>query len=116
MLINSVNPSAFLENGQVVEVPGSQLMDYARPYFISPAYAFVAYPNRNSAPFREFYNIPEAETVLRCNLRYQVFPGFVKVLVKLGWLDPSPKEWLSNGLSWAKVTQRAIGAADAEEG
>ena len=90
-------------------------MDFARPYYISPAYAFVAYPNRNSAPFREFYGIPEAETVLRCNLRYQGFPEFVKVLVKLGWLDPTPKDWLDGRPTWAEVTQRALDASDAEE-
>ncbi|EKM50846.1 uncharacterized protein PHACADRAFT_187523 [Phanerochaete carnosa HHB-10118-sp] len=115
VLINSVNPSAFLEGGEIVDVPGSQLMEYAKPYFISPAYAFVAYPNRNSAPFREFYRISEAETVLRCNLRYQGFPEFVKALVKIGWLSAAPKEWLSVELTWAEVTQRVIGAADADE-
>lgn len=28
-------------------------------------FAFVAYPNRDSTPYKERYNIPEAETVLR---------------------------------------------------
>lgn len=37
-------------------------------------YDFVAYPNRNSVPFKEFYNIPEAETVIRGSLRYEGNP------------------------------------------
>ena len=49
-------------------------MGVAKPYFISNAFAFVAYPNRNSTPFKEFYRIPEAETVVRGTLRYQGFP------------------------------------------
>lgn len=90
-------------------------MGYAQPYFISPAYAFVAYPNRNSVPFREFYRIPEAETVVRGTLRYQGFPEFVKALVELGWLNPEPQEWLTEGLTWAQVMQKTIGAGDASE-
>ena len=90
-------------------------MNAARPYYITPAFAFVAYPNRNSVPFREFYNIPEAETVIRGTLRYQGFPEFVKALVALGWLNLEKKEWLKDGLTWAQIMQQAIGASDASE-
>ena len=90
-------------------------MGYAQPYFISPAFAFVAYPNRDSLPFRDYYNIPEAETIVRGTLRYQGFPEFIKALVQLGWLDASEKEWLKEGLTWAEVLQKTIGANDAQE-
>ena len=90
-------------------------MRAAQPYFISPEFAFVAYPNRNSVPFREFYGIPEAETVVRGTLRYQGVPEFIKTLVDLGWLDETPKEWLTDKLTWAEVMQKAIGASDAKE-
>ncbi|CAG8781043.1 3047_t:CDS:2, partial [Racocetra fulgida] len=59
------NSAKFFLNGEIVEIPGTQLMLSAKPYFIYPAFAFWAYPNRDSTPFREFYNIPEAKTVLR---------------------------------------------------
>jgi saccharopine dehydrogenase-like NADP-dependent oxidoreductase len=90
-------------------------MACAQPYFISPAFAFVAYPNGNSVPFKEFYNIPEAETVVRGTLRYQGFPEFIKALVRLGWLDTTEKEWLTEDLTWAQVMQKAIGAKEATE-
>jgi spermidine synthase / saccharopine dehydrogenase (NADP+, L-glutamate-forming) len=90
-------------------------MAQARPYFISPAFAFVAYPNRNSTQFREFYRIPEADTVIRGSLRYQGFPEFIKALVQLGWLDLEKKDWLVEGMTWAQATQKAIGAIDATE-
>jgi len=90
-------------------------MAHAQPYYITPAFAFVAYPNRDSTPFREYYNIPEAETVVRGTLRYQGFPEFVKALVNLGWLDATEKDWLVQGLTWAETTQKATGAADANE-
>jgi saccharopine dehydrogenase-like NADP-dependent oxidoreductase len=90
-------------------------MSVAKPYFISPAFAFVAYPNRDSVPFKEWYNIPEAETVVRGTLRYQGFPEFIGALVELGWLDAGKKEWLKDGLTWAEVMQKTIGANDATE-
>jgi saccharopine dehydrogenase-like NADP-dependent oxidoreductase len=90
-------------------------MGYARPYFISPAFAFVAYPNRDSVPFKEFYNIPEAETIVRGTLRYQGFPEFIKALVQLGWLDATEKEWLKDNLTWAEVMQKTIQSDSATE-
>ena len=90
-------------------------MDHSRPYSISPAFAFVSYPNKNSAFFREFYNIPGAHTVHRGNLRYQGFPKLVKALVKIGFVSAEAKEWLKEGLTWAEITQKAIGAENAQE-
>jgi saccharopine dehydrogenase-like NADP-dependent oxidoreductase len=90
-------------------------MGHARPYYIAPAFAFVAYPNRDSTPFREFYNIPEAETIVRGTLRYQGFPEFVKALLQLGWLDAEEKDWLKNGITWAEATQRLTEATGTSE-
>jgi spermidine synthase len=115
VLLALLNNASFLSNGQVTNITGSDLMAHAKPYFISPAYAFVAYPNRDSVPFREFYKIPEAETCVRGTLRYQGFPEFVKVLVDLGWLKEDKKEWLVDGVTWAEAMQKAIGANDASE-
>ena len=90
-------------------------MGCAKPYYISPAFAFNAYPNRDSTPFREFYNIPEAETVIRGTLRYQGFPEFIKALVQIGWLETSEKVWLKEGLTWAQVMQNTLGTNNANE-
>lgn len=115
VLLALLNSAAYLAKGQQLDIDGKALMGYAKPYFISPAFAFVAYPNRNSVPFREWYNILEAETVVRGTLRYQGFPEFIKALVQLGWLDAEAKDWLNESLTWAQVTQKTTGAADAQE-
>ncbi|KIJ45926.1 hypothetical protein M422DRAFT_29570 [Sphaerobolus stellatus SS14] len=115
VLLALLNNASYLSGGKSVTVSGNELMTAAKPIFITPAYAFVGYPNRDSTPFREFYNIPEAETVLRGTLRYQGFPEFIGALVKIGFLDMEPKEWLKDGLTWAEITQKATGATDASE-
>jgi len=115
VLLALLNAASWLADGQVRSVEGQDLMALAKPYYISPAYAFVAYPNRNSAPYREWYNIPEADTVVRGTLRYQGFPQFIRALVQLGWLDAEPKEWVKEGLTWAEATKRAAGAKESSE-
>uniref|UniRef100_A0A8H7XMW8 PABS domain-containing protein n=1 Tax=Psilocybe cubensis TaxID=181762 RepID=A0A8H7XMW8_PSICU len=115
VLLALLNTASYYAANQQVTVTGKELMAHAQPYYISPAFAFVAYPNRDSTPFKEYYNIPEAETVVRGTLRYQGFPEFVKALVNLGWMDAEKKEWLVEGLTWAQATQKATAATDAEE-
>lgn len=115
VLLALLNNASYLSDGKELYVSGKELMATAKPYFISPAFAFVGYPNRNSVPFREFYNIPEADTIIRGTLRYQGVPEFIKALVDLGWLDESPKDWLNDNLTWAEVMQKAIGANSSSE-
>ncbi|KAH6905568.1 spermidine synthase [Coprinopsis sp. MPI-PUGE-AT-0042] len=115
VLLALLNSASYISKGERLDVTGKELMSYAKPYYITPAFAFVCYPNRDSVPFREYYNIPEAETVVRGTLRYQGFPEFIKALVDAGFLDATEKDWLKEGLTWAEVTQNAIGANDANE-
>ncbi|GJE90490.1 saccharopine dehydrogenase C-terminal domain-containing protein [Phanerochaete sordida] len=114
-LANCAHAAAYIHNDTTIAVPADELLAHAEPYMFSPQYELVAYPNRDATPFREFYGIPEARTVMRSNLRYAAFVEPARALVRIGWLDTAPKEWLVDGLSWAQVTQRLLGAADASE-
>jgi saccharopine dehydrogenase (NADP+, L-glutamate forming) len=112
------NPARFWRDGAVVEIPGPQLMDSARPYPTPTGYDFVGYPNRDSTPYRERYGIPEAQTVERGTLRYRGFPEFVRVLVDLGFLSEEPKPFLDAAappLSWRETLQKLLDAPSSEE-
>ena len=115
-LLSQRNSATFLQNGKVVEISSDELMATSKPYFVMKGYDFVAYPNRNSVPFREFYNIPEAHTVLRGSLRYEGNPAFVQALANLGWLEQDKKDWLQDGMTWAEIQQKAIGASSTDDG
>ncbi|EGS17260.1 saccharopine dehydrogenase-like protein [Thermochaetoides thermophila DSM 1495] len=104
------NAGKWWQDGRVVEVAPKDLMKTAKPYFIYPGYAFVAYPNRDSTAYKERYNIPEAQTVIRGTLRYQGFPQFIKVLVDIGFLEDTPLDILSKPVAWREATQAVIGA------
>jgi saccharopine dehydrogenase (NADP+, L-glutamate forming) len=80
--------------------------------------AFVAYPNRDSTQFRECYNIPEAQTVIRGTLRYQGFPEFVRVPVDMRFFSEEIYDFLkpsNKPLPWAESTQKALRASSTQE-
>jgi len=47
------NAAKLYQDGKVVDIAGKDLMAAAKPYFIYPGYAFVAYPNKDSTPLKE---------------------------------------------------------------
>ncbi len=104
------NAAKFYKDGNVQEISGPELMGHAKPYFIYPGFALVAYPNRDSTPYRERYDIPEAQTIIRGTLRYQGFPEFIKVLVDIGFLSDDEQDFLTKPISWAEATQKVLGA------
>ncbi|KAK4455643.1 hypothetical protein QBC34DRAFT_420408 [Podospora aff. communis PSN243] len=70
-------------------------MATAEESHVMDGYKFVAYPNRDWTPFRKFYVIPGARSVIRGSLLYKGNPAM---------------EWLKEGVTWAEVQQRATGA------
>lgn len=114
-LLSQCNSATFLQNGKVVEISSNDLMSTSQPYYVMDGYDFVAYPNRDSVPFQKFYQIPEAHTVIRGSLRYKGNPAFVQALANLGWLDQNKKDWLKQGMTWAEILQKAIGASNVDE-
>ncbi|CAB4469519.1 Saccharopine dehydrogenase [Rhizophagus irregularis] len=112
------NSAKFYQDGKIVEIPGTELMSSAKPYFIYPAFAFLCYANRDSTPFKEYYNIPEAQNIVRGTLRYQGFTDFVKVLVKIGLLDDSNQNYLhfnSPEITWREVIAKVLNTSNNTE-
>ena len=114
-LLSQRNSARFLKDGKVVEISSNDLMSKAEPYHVMDGYDFVAYPNRDSVPFREFYKIPEAHTVIRGSLRHKGNPAFVQALADLGWLEQDRKDWLKQGMTWAKIQQQLLGTLATDE-
>ncbi|KAF8523482.1 saccharopine dehydrogenase [Hysterangium stoloniferum] len=116
VLLALLNPARFLSHAQPTSIPGggTQLMQSAAPIKVG-VFGFEGYANRDSVPFAELYDIPEAEEVLRGTLRWGGFCVFVGVLVGMGWLDQEPKGWLKEGMTWAEVGAKIVGAKEASE-
>ena len=115
MLLALRNSARFYQGGKIVEIEGKDLMKSAGPYFIFPGYSFVAYPNRDSTPYKERYNIPEAQEIIRGTLRFQGFPEFVKVLVDIGFLNDAPSPVFEESLPWKDALAKLLGSSSSEE-
>ncbi|RFU33563.1 hypothetical protein B7463_g2784, partial [Scytalidium lignicola] len=115
VLLALKNAAKYYKDGKVVEVASQDLMGTAKPYLIYPGYAFVAYPNRDSTPYKERYGIPEAKTIVRGTLRYQGFPEFVRVLVDMGFLSDEKQSFLDQPITWKEATQKILSATSSTE-
>ena len=119
MLLALGNNAKFYEDGKVSEVQGKDLMSTAAPYNSGyTGFAFVAYPNRDSTPFREKYNIPEAKTIIRGTLRYAGFPELVKTIVDIGFLSQVQQDYLKPSekpIAWAEATAKTLKSSSSSE-
>ena len=112
------NAAKYYKNGKVEEVSSTELMGTAKPYFIYPGYNFVAYPNRDSTPYKERYHIPEAQTIIRGTLRYAGFPEFIRTLVDMGFLSEEKHDFLAPSekpISWREATAKILKATSSSE-
>ena len=112
------NAAKYYRDGKVEEVSSTELMGTAKPYFIYPGYNFVAYPNRDSTPYKERYGIPEAQTIIRGTLRYGGFPEFIRTLVDMGFLSEEKYDFLAPSdkpISWKEATARILKASSSSE-
>jgi saccharopine dehydrogenase (NADP+, L-glutamate forming) len=115
VLLAAGNTATFYRDGKKVTTPGPELMSTARDYPIYPGYAFEAYPNRDSTPYTERYNIPEAQTLIRGTLRYKGNPAFVQTLASLGFLSTEEHDFLKSDITWAEATAKILGATGHSE-
>lgn len=109
------NSAKFFKDGKEVSVASEDLMSTAKPYFIYPGYALVCYPNRDSTTYKDLYNIPEADTVIRGTLRFQGFPEFVKALVDMNFLKDDANEIFSSPIPWNEAVSKYLGAKSTSE-
>lgn len=109
------NSAKYWENGKIVDIKSEDLMSTAKPYFIYPGFAFVAYPNRDSTTYKQLYNIPEAETVIRGTLRFQGFPEFIKVLVDIGFLSDAQSTVFTESVSWKDAFAQLLNSESNDE-
>jgi saccharopine dehydrogenase (NADP+, L-glutamate forming) len=99
----------FLMNGGTVRVAPEELFKEYWMADIEGLGEFESYPNGNSLPYIETYDIPAAQTLIRGTYRY---PGWCDTWVaikKLGLLDEPEKDL--SGLTFAGLTASLVGGS-----
>jgi saccharopine dehydrogenase (NADP+, L-glutamate forming) len=70
VVMASNNDATYLKNKEVIEVPTENLFKNILKIDFPEVEAMEVYPNRNSLPYIDIYNIPEVKTMYRGTFRY----------------------------------------------
>ena len=76
---------------------GGALLENTVPLDFLPGFNFEGFPNRDSTQYIDYYNIPEARTVLRGTIRFTGYSEHVMGLIKMGLISPDPHPCLHPG-------------------
>jgi saccharopine dehydrogenase (NADP+, L-glutamate forming) len=105
------NNGQFLENGEVIFIPGKDLFKHYEILDIEDVGNFEAYTNRDALPYQELYGLKDAQTIFRGTLRYVGWCYTSKKAQELGLFDDAPRADLS-GLTYAEMMQKLIESED----
>lgn len=109
VILAGKNPARFLRDGEVVDVPGPELFAHHWPCPVVGFGELEVYPNRDSIPYIETYDIPTVKSMFRGTLRYPGWCDTLKKIVELGILDETERDDLA-GQTFAQWTARLIGS------
>ncbi len=87
VLMAGKNNAKFLKDGNVVEIEGKDLFDNYWLMEVPPVGKFEGYPNRDSLPYIDMYNIKDTRTMLRGTLRNPGWCDIIKKFTEFGLLD-----------------------------
>lgn len=103
------NPAKYMSDGKVVDVPGPELFAHHWPCSVVGFGDLEVYPNRDSLPYIEAYDIGTVSSMFRGTLRYPGWCDTLKAIVDLGLLDEKERDDLAE-LTFAQLVARLIGS------
>ena len=109
VLLASRNSARWLENGKEVNIPGEKLFEHYTLQDVPGVGTFENYPNRDSIPYKEIYNLKDAETVYRGTFRMTGWCETLRCIVALGWLNDRSLDVFS-GKTYGDLTRKLINA------
>jgi len=107
VVLASRNPARFLENGQIVEIPGKDLFKNYIVEEIEGLGKFEVYPNRDSVPYIDLYGLKDALTVKRGTYRNLGWCDTFYVLNQLGFIDETPRDFVK-GNTYRNITAKVL--------
>lgn len=114
VVLASKNAAKFLENGEIVDIPGKDLFLHYRMEEVEDLGEFEVYPNRDSLPYKVLYGLEDAYTVMRGTYRYPGWCDTIKKMVDLGLVDDTRLENLE-GKTYKEMIAELAGAKTGED-
>jgi len=113
VLLASRNPAKWLQDNEVVSVPGEQLFENYSLQDVPDVGTFENYPNRNSVAYQEIYGLKDAHTVYRGTFRMAGWCETLRAISQLGWLqDRAINDF--KGKTYGDVTRYLLSATNDE--
>ena len=83
----------------------------AKPYYFTPAYNLVCYPNRDSTVFKEFYGLKDIQNLVRGTMRFKGFCEVAMTWKEMGFLDDTQRDDLARDATvpWSELTAKVLG-------
>lgn len=88
----------YMQDGKTVEEKYEDLFDKNRQVLVGDNQVFSFYPNRNSMPYIDLYDLKDATTFVRTTLRYPDFMYGWKNIIDLKLTDETP-QYETDGLT-----------------
>jgi len=108
VILAGKNSAQYIKDGQQIFISSRDLFENYNIIQIEGLGDFEGYPNRNSLPYIDLYNIKSTKTMLRGTLRNIGWCPTLKKIVDLGLLDEEKKEW--TGLTYNDFLRRLMNA------
>ena len=107
------NNAKYLKNGKIKDVPTKNLFKDTFNTFVIGVEELEVYPNRDSIPYVDIYNIPEAKTMIRGTFRYK---GWCESLDALKTLNlTQQKEYDFSGMTYAQMMSKMINSDNTKD-
>ena len=87
------NSAQYLSHGQIIKIPGHELLQSGSPSNRFPTLRLEVLPNRDALMYRSLYNVPKVTSICRGTLRYE---GWSNVMFALKALDLLSNEHVTN--------------------
>jgi saccharopine dehydrogenase (NADP+, L-glutamate forming)/spermidine synthase len=105
------NAAKYQEDGEIVELAGEDLFDKNYPYPVNGLDDdYEAYPNRDSLPYIDVYEIPETKTMFRGTLRNTGWCRALKKVADMGYMSIEDLD-LPTEFSYNNLTNRLLGVS-----
>jgi alpha-aminoadipic semialdehyde synthase len=111
VLMAGLNSAKFKRDGQIVEIPGSELLNNAIDVPIFKGYSFEGLANRDSLSYIHKYNLDEnqLQTMFRGTLRYKGFSELMYLFNQMQLFNLKSRSDLQTGISWAELIESLLG-------
>jgi len=111
VLLASRNAAQWLQDGEIINVPGTNLFENYDLQDVPNVGTFENYPNRDSVQYKEIYGLADAQTVYRGTFRMTGWCETLRAIAQIGWLNDTVLSDTSIS-TYADVTHYLIRARD----